>query len=232
MTPAGCKEQRRRFGSLGFGLEQNSRYERDCPVPRCRSRALPDPSLHPRGRRRRRRSLEGAFGWGPTLLAVVGLVLLHAAVNALNEASDMTTGIDLETVRTPFSGGSGTLPAGRLSVRATRLFAGTCIVIAALIGGWFALRLGPWFVLVLVAGAAAVLFYSEVFARSGLGEVFAGLGLGALPCGARVGPGAGAGAGGALGRCARLLHDVQSAPAERVPDEDADRAADGRTSSC
>ncbi len=30
-------------------------------------------------------------------------------------------------------------------------------------------------------GAVAVLFYSEVFARSGLGELFAGLGLGALP---------------------------------------------------
>ena len=30
-------------------------------------------------------------------------------------------------------------------------------------------------------GAAAVLFYSNVFARAGLGELFAGLGLGALP---------------------------------------------------
>jgi len=51
---------------------------------------------------------EGAFGWRPTLLALVGLLLLHTAVNALNEASDMTTGIDLRTTRTPFSGGSGT----------------------------------------------------------------------------------------------------------------------------
>jgi len=40
---------------------------------------------------------EGAFGWGPSLLALVGLVALHAAVNAFNEASDMTTGIDLHT---------------------------------------------------------------------------------------------------------------------------------------
>jgi 1,4-dihydroxy-2-naphthoate octaprenyltransferase len=74
----------------------------------------------------------GAFGWGPTLLALVGLVLLHAAVNALNEASDMTTGIDLRTTRTPFSGGSGTLPAGRLSVRTTRLFAYACAVAGGL----------------------------------------------------------------------------------------------------
>jgi 1,4-dihydroxy-2-naphthoate octaprenyltransferase len=124
---------------------------------------------------------EGAFGWGPTILALVGLVLLHAAVNALNEASDMTTGIDLRTTRTPFSGGSGTLPAGRLSVRAARLFAYTCAVFGGLIGGWFALRLGPLFALLAAAGAASVLFYTEVFARIGVGEIMAGLGLGALP---------------------------------------------------
>jgi 1,4-dihydroxy-2-naphthoate octaprenyltransferase len=124
---------------------------------------------------------EGAFGWRPTLLALVGLVLLHAAVNALNEASDMTTGIDLKTLRTPFSGGSGTLPAGRLSVRATRVFAYTCAVIGGLIGGWFALKLGPMFALLMAVGAASVLFYSDVFARTGVGEIFAGFGLGALP---------------------------------------------------
>ncbi len=124
---------------------------------------------------------EGAFGWGPTLLALVGLLLLHAAVNALNEASDLTTGIDLRTTRTPFSGGSGTLPAGRLSVRATRTFAYTCAVIGGLIGGWFALRLDLLFVLLMAAGAASVLFYSDFFARTGVGEIFAGLGLGALP---------------------------------------------------
>lgn len=124
---------------------------------------------------------EGPFGWPETLLAVVGLVLLHAAVNALNEASDMESGIDLETKRTPFSGGSGTLPSGRLSVRATRAFAYGCALAGGLIGGFFALQLGLAFVALMALGAAAVLFYSNVFARAGLGELFAGLGLGALP---------------------------------------------------
>ncbi len=124
---------------------------------------------------------EGAFAWTPALLALVGLVLLHAAVNALNEASDMATGIDLRTVRTPFSGGSGTLPAGKLTVGATRGFAYTCAVVGGLIGGWFALELGPSFALLMAAGAVSVLFYTDVFARLGLGEIMAGLGLGALP---------------------------------------------------
>jgi 1,4-dihydroxy-2-naphthoate polyprenyltransferase len=123
----------------------------------------------------------GAFSWISTLLALVGLVLMHAAVNALNEASDMTSGIDLRTVPTPFSGGSKTLPGGLLSVRATRVFAYSCVVISGLIGGWFALRLDPLFIVLLAAGAISVLFYSPIFARSGVGEFFAGLGLGLLP---------------------------------------------------
>ena len=124
---------------------------------------------------------EGAFGWGPTLLALVGLVALHVAVNALNEVSDMATGIDLHTQRTPFSGGSGTLPSGQLSVRATRVFALSCVALGCAIGVHFALQLGWGFVALMALGAAAVLLYSDVFARSGLGELFAGLGLGALP---------------------------------------------------
>jgi 1,4-dihydroxy-2-naphthoate octaprenyltransferase len=123
----------------------------------------------------------GSFGWLPTVLALVGLLLLHAAVNALNEASDMTSGIDLRTTRTPFSGGSGTLPAGLLSVRTARVFAYACVLVAGLIGVYFASRLGAAFALLIGVGGVAVLFYSEVFARSGLGELFAGLGLGALP---------------------------------------------------
>jgi 1,4-dihydroxy-2-naphthoate octaprenyltransferase len=124
---------------------------------------------------------EGTFGWMPTVLALVGLVALHVAVNALNEASDMRTGIDLHTRRTPFSGGSGTLPTGELSVRATRVFALSCAALGGAIGVYFSLQLGWGFVALMALGAAAVLLYSEVFARAGLGELFAGLGLGALP---------------------------------------------------
>jgi 1,4-dihydroxy-2-naphthoate octaprenyltransferase len=124
---------------------------------------------------------EGAFHWGRTLLALAGLVLMHAAVNALNEAGDMATGIDLKTVPTPFSGGTKTLPRGLLSVRAARNFGYACVAVAALIGLWFALRLDPLFLVLLVAGAVSVLFYTPVFARSGVGELFAGLGLGLLP---------------------------------------------------
>ena len=118
----------------------------------------------------------------PSVLALIGLVALHAAVNAFNEASDMQTGIDLHTARTPFSGGSGTLPSGALSVGGARGvgIAGSSIGLA--IGLYFLVRVGWWpLSLVMAIGAVSVLTYTNVFARAGLGEIFAGLGLGLLP---------------------------------------------------
>ena len=172
---------------------------------------------------------EGAFGWAPTLLAVVGLVLLHASVNALNEASDMATGIDLRTTRTPFSGGSGTLPAGLLSVRATRVFAYACALVGGLIGIYFAQRLGVGFALLVTVGAAGVLFYSDVFARSGVGELFAGLGLGALPVwGAAWVQGRPPGAAALWAGVPAFFMTFDLLLLNEFPDEEADRAGGRR----
>jgi 1,4-dihydroxy-2-naphthoate polyprenyltransferase len=172
---------------------------------------------------------EGHFGWKETLLAAFALVLLHAAVNALNEASDMTTGIDLQTRRTPFSGGSGTLPAGLLSVQATRLFAWACALTGGLVGAWFALGLGWSFVLLMAVGAAAVLFYSSVFARSGTGEIFAGLGLGALPVwGAAWVQGAPPGPAALWAGAPAFFMTFDLLLLNEFPDEQADRAGGRR----
>jgi len=51
-------------------------------------------------------------------LCLVGVILAHVAVNLFNEHSDNETGIDHETPRTPFSGGSGTLQQGHTTPRA------------------------------------------------------------------------------------------------------------------
>lgn len=45
-----------------------------------------------------------------TVLVFIGALLAHAAVNLINEYEDFTSGLDLMTDRTPFSGGSGALP--------------------------------------------------------------------------------------------------------------------------
>ena len=85
---------------------------------------------------------DGTFSWSHTLLALFGLIAAHVAVNAMNEASDMQTGIDLATERTPFTGGSGTLPAGALSVRAAYLYAFVMVAVAVAVGLYFLLEIG------------------------------------------------------------------------------------------
>jgi 1,4-dihydroxy-2-naphthoate polyprenyltransferase len=168
---------------------------------------------------------EGRFGWPQTLLALVGLVALHIAVNAFNEASDMKTGIDLRTVRTPFSGGSGTLPAGQLTIGQTRFFAAANAVLGGLIGIWFATRLEWQFILLLAAGAIAVLLYSPFMTRLGIGELFAGLGLGLLPVwGAAWVQGAFPGPAGLWAGVPAFFMTFNLLFLNEFPDEEADRA--------
>ncbi|MEN8164901.1 MAG: prenyltransferase [Acidobacteriota bacterium] len=122
-----------------------------------------------------------SFSWSHTLLALVGLVALHMAVNIFNEVSDFKTGIDLETEATPFSGGSGTLPSGSMTPRIATIFGVVCSVIGGAVGVYFLLEIGWPMVPLVLAGALLVLTYTNLMARVGLGEVAAGLGLGALP---------------------------------------------------
>jgi 1,4-dihydroxy-2-naphthoate octaprenyltransferase len=123
----------------------------------------------------------GAFDASRALWALIGLVALHAAVNAFNEASDFRTGIDLETRRTPFSGGSGTLPGGLLGYRGALVVGIAGSVIGLGVGIAFLSVVGWRLLPILLVGALAVLAYTDLLARLFVGELFAGLGLGFLP---------------------------------------------------
>ena len=60
----------------------------------------------------------GRFGLiNPFLAALtyLGVISLHISVDLLNDYFDYLSGIDLITTRTPFSGGTGVLPAGLLA---------------------------------------------------------------------------------------------------------------------
>lgn len=124
---------------------------------------------------------EGSFSWTSTVVALIGLVALHAAVNIFNEWSDLRTGIDLATERTPFTGGSGTLPAGEMSSGSALAFGVVCAIVGLGIGVWFLGRVGAVLLPIMVAGAVCVVFYTDLLAKLGIGEVAAGLGLGGLP---------------------------------------------------
>ena len=92
------------------------------------------------------------------LLAGLGALLAHIAVNALNEYEDFESGLDLKTLRTPFSGGSGALPADHGSAGAVRIAALAALAGTVAIGlyflwreGWTLLGLGLPGVLLIVS---------------------------------------------------------------------------------
>lgn len=115
------------------------------------------------------------------ILALVGLILLHMSVNVLNEYFDYKSGLDFKTAKTPFSGGSGTLPAGLLDPKKVYIFGIVCFLSGASIGAIFLLITKLLLVPIIVLGAIFILFYTTHLAKWLLGELAAGMGLGLLP---------------------------------------------------
>jgi len=123
---------------------------------------------------------EGYFHFGHFLLAMIGSILVHMTVNVINDYHDYVDGIDLNTRRTPFSGGSGVLPSNLLKPKQAFWFATICLLIAMVIGVYFVMVKG-WllFPLLLIAGFSAY-FYNVYLSKWFLGEIFAGLCFGPL----------------------------------------------------
>ena len=123
---------------------------------------------------------EGHFHLGHFLLAMFGSILVHMTVNVINDYHDYVDGIDLNTQRTPFSGGSGVLPLNLLKPKQAFWFGTICLLVAMAIGFYFVMVKG-WllFPLLLLAGFSAY-FYNVYLSKWFMGEIFAGLGFGPL----------------------------------------------------
>src|SRR5512138_3455842 len=76
------------------------------------------------------------FSMGYAILATFGLLVAHAAVNIFNEYFDCRSGLDYRTRRTPFSGGSGAIPSGLLTLH-EGLWLGIACFIFIIPIGWF-----------------------------------------------------------------------------------------------
>ena len=124
---------------------------------------------------------DGAFHLGYALLASFGLLLAHISIDVLNEYCDYKSGIDLVTEKTPFSGGSGALPAGFITPRQALLLGLATLLIIVPIGIFFTVTKG-WLLLPLILMAALfILIYTPVILKMGWTEWAPGLGMGALP---------------------------------------------------
>ncbi len=115
------------------------------------------------------------------VLALIGAVASHISVNAFNEYFDFRSGLDMKTSRTPFSGGSGTLPANPGAASAALTTSWVSFAVTALIGIFF-LTVWGWALLPLgLLGLLVIFGYTIWLTRSPLLCLIApGLGFGTL----------------------------------------------------
>lgn len=114
-------------------------------------------------------------------LAFIGALSAHISVNSLNEYFDFKSGLDFKTRRTPFSGGSGTLPE---NPNMARQALGTGLITFAItvsIGIFFLIVRGLLLLPLGLFGLLIVFFYTNWFTRNPLLCLIApGLGFGLL----------------------------------------------------
>ena len=111
----------------------------------------------------------------------MGAVAAHISVNALNEYDDCKSGLDFNTQRTPFSGGSGTLPQSPDKAHVA-LITGICsLVVTAIVGVYFLSIRGLWLLPVGLVGFVIIVAYTKWITKNPvLCLVAPGLGFGPL----------------------------------------------------
>ncbi len=115
------------------------------------------------------------------VLVFVGGVAAHVAVNALNEWHDFRNGLDLLTRRTPFSGGSGTLPRLPERTGGALLIGLIAVAVCVAIGAWFWWTRGPGILAAGLLGLLVIIAYTPSITRQPLLCLLApGVGFGPL----------------------------------------------------
>jgi 1,4-dihydroxy-2-naphthoate octaprenyltransferase len=126
----------------------------------------------------------GHFHWGYFILTLVGIIFINAGTNLSNDYFDHRLKADeVNTVYTPFSGGSRVIQDQQIKARTIHRVAILCFCAAAVIGlfltyarGWPILAIG-------LVGVLSGYFYTATPTRlvyRGWGELFAGLNCGPL----------------------------------------------------
>ncbi|MDW5378162.1 prenyltransferase [Halomonas sp. HP20-15] len=159
------------------------------------------------------------------VLVLVGGLLAHAVVNLLNEYDDFRSGLDLITRRTPFSGGSGALPAAPKAASQVLL---TALVMAAGVVaiGFYFIWLRGWPMLLLgLSGMVLMVAYTRWITRSPwLCLLAPGLGFGPIMVlGSVIALGGRVDATALLGSAVALLLVSELLLINQFPDREADR---------
>jgi 1,4-dihydroxy-2-naphthoate octaprenyltransferase len=125
--------------------------------------------------------MDGQINWWFALLCLLGAVAAHISVNALNEYFDFKSGLDSRTQRTPFSGGSGTLPANPQAAGYAFITGIVGLAVVAAIGAFFTIQRGWGIVPLGLLGMLVIYVYTTWLLSSPLLSLISpGLGFGTL----------------------------------------------------
>lgn len=115
------------------------------------------------------------------ILVLIGALCTHISVNAFNEYNDYRSGLDSRTQRTPFSGGSGTLPTKPGMIIPALVTALVSLLIVILIGVYFTLQRGLGLLPLGILGILVIVTYTPWLTHNPVLCLIApGLGFGPL----------------------------------------------------
>lgn len=100
---------------------------------------------------------------------------LHISVDLLNDYSDFKNGIDTNTKRTRYSGGTGVLPENLIKPRVIYCAGIAFLILGGLTGLYFVTIKGIVILILLSFAIISIYFYSTNIVNAGLGELFVGI---------------------------------------------------------
>ena len=127
------------------------------------------------------RDVSGALDFFTLSLVMLAALAAHISVNALNEHADFRSGLDCQTERTPFSGGSGTLVAHPHLERQALALGFISMLVLVMIGVYLVWLRGLLLLPFGLLGVLVVLLYTDWLTRlPWFCLIAAGLGFGPL----------------------------------------------------
>ncbi len=108
----------------------------------------------------------GKLDWVLFIFVLIGAICAHISVNAFNEYYDWKSGLDFKTLKTPFSGGSGTLPENPSSARYAITTAWISFIITLSLGVYFVWLRGLMLLPIGIAGLLSLILYTIWFTKN------------------------------------------------------------------
>ena len=114
----------------------------------------------------------GYIDFGYASLTFFGVLCLHISVDLLNDYSDFKRGIDTNTKRTKYSGGTGVIPENLIDSRLIYCAGIIFLIMGGLTGFYFVTTKGIIILILLSFAIISIYFYSTNIVNAGLGELF------------------------------------------------------------